>query len=140
MQYEDTFEITKTTNDYIHIVYKKFIQGQGWLNTYKCFNGTSWSDPDYFDGNSVPLRQIGLSSVSNDLFCTWVKLSTPYLRFRQYDAIPLTPTNFTGTTYNNHPKLTWSLNNEPDIAGYEIWRQIIPSDYSLLTTVNNATS
>ncbi len=125
LQYEDTFEITKTTNDYIHIVYKKFIQGQGWLNTYKCFNGTNWSDPDYFDGNSVPLRQIGLSSVSNDLFCTWVKLSTPYLRFRQWDAAPLAPQNLTVVkSANNHPLLSWTKNNEPDVTQYKIYKKI----------------
>ena len=94
--YEDAFEITKTTNDYLHLIYKKFIQYQGWLYTYKYYDGTSWSTSDSFDDNALTNRQIGLSSVSNDLFCTWVKFETDpkMMRFRQYDADTTCATKF----------------------------------------------
>jgi len=64
------------------------------------------------------------------------------LKDRQYDAAPLKPPNFAGTTYNNHPKLTWTLNNEPDMSGYEIYRKLTQGlgVYELLTTVNSSTS
>jgi hypothetical protein len=137
-QYEDAFEITKTTNDYIHILYKKYLGSPiGWAYTYKYYDGTNWITEDDFDHNSVPLRQIGLSSVSNDLFCTWVKQETDpkMMRFRQYDAIPLAPQNLTATAYQqseiSHPKLNWSFNNEPDVYitsnAYEISRRTMPS-------------
>lgn len=35
--YEDAFEITKTTNDNIQIIYKKFIEGAGWNFVYKYY-------------------------------------------------------------------------------------------------------
>ena len=123
--FEDSFEITKTTNDYIHLIYKKFIQFQGWNYTYKYYDGTSWSTPYSFDDYAINGRQIGLSSVSNDLFCTWVKWETPtkYMRFRQYDAIPLAPTGLTITEdVNHHPRLNWNANPEPDIHHYIIER------------------
>ncbi|MCF8242348.1 MAG: T9SS type A sorting domain-containing protein [Melioribacteraceae bacterium] len=55
---------------------------------------------------------------------------------------PETPANFTGTTYDNHPKLNWSLNNEPDIAGYEIYSKLTGGSgvYELLTTVSASSS
>jgi hypothetical protein len=126
--YEDAFEITKTINDYnyyIHIVYKMHISGQGWSYTYKYFDGTNWiaPDPHTLDYNSVGLRQIGLSSVSDDLFCTWVKSGTPYLRYRQWDDIPIAPTGLTITEdANHHPRLNWNANPEPDIHHYIIER------------------
>jgi len=55
------------------------------------------------------------------------------------DPAPQTPANFAGTIYNNHPKVTWSLNSEPYIAGYEIYRNIT-GNYYLLGTVNASTS
>ena len=40
----------------------------------------------------------------------------PYQKyFRHYDAAPLAPQNFTATTYENHPKITWSACNEADV-------------------------
>ena len=64
--------------------------------------------------------------------------------FSKVNTPPLTPSNFSGTFYTNHPKLLWSLNAELDIAGYEIWRKIIPfggsGSYTLLTTVSNTTT
>jgi len=124
--YEDAFEITKTTNDYIHILCKKYVQSIGWSYTYKYYDGSNWFTEDDFDHLSVALRQIGLSSVSNDLFCTWVKWESPikYLRFRQYDAIPLAPTGLTITeSVNNHPYLQWNANQEPDLDKYYIYRR-----------------
>jgi len=127
-QYEDAFEITKTTdNNFIHILCKKYIYpGPGWCYTYKYYNGSNWiTTDDFYDQVSTALRQIGLSSVSNDLFCTWVKWQTPtrYLSYRQYDAIPIAPTNLTITkSQNNHPLLQWNKNNEPDIFYYKIYR------------------
>ena len=55
--------------------------------------------------------------------------------------MPLTPPNFAGTTYNNHPKLTWTK-REPDIQYFEIYWQIVndpkdPGSWNLLTTTSN---
>ncbi|MCH7724743.1 MAG: T9SS type A sorting domain-containing protein, partial [Bacteroidetes bacterium] len=50
------------------------------------------------------------------------------IKYRQYDAAPLTPPNFAGTNYNNRPKLTWDK-IEPDIEYFEIWRSFFASGY-----------
>ncbi|NWG28708.1 MAG: hypothetical protein HXY48_09280 [Ignavibacteriaceae bacterium] len=125
-QFEDAFEITKTTNDNIHILYKKTMGSPiGWAYAYKYYDGTNWitPDPHILDYNSVGLRQIGLSSVSNDLFCTWVKSGTPYLHYRQWDDIPLAPTGLTITEdANHHPRLNWNVSPEPDRNIYKIYR------------------
>jgi hypothetical protein len=126
-QFEDAFEITKTNNDNIYILYKKYVYpGNGWSYAYKYYTGTNWiTTSEFNDQVSVAGRQIGLSSVSNDLFCTWVKWETPtkYLRFRQYDAIPLAPTGLTITEdVNHHPILNWNVSPEPDRYQYNVYR------------------
>lgn len=59
-------------------------------------------------------------------------------------APPPVPANFLGSSYNNHPKLSWSLNSEPDMVSYEVWRVIFPSggtgSYSLIATLNKTIS
>ena len=139
--YKDAFEVTKTSNSNIHLIYKKYIQYQGWVYSYTYFNGSAWSEPYSFDNNALASRQIGLSSVSNDLFCTWVNGEISNLRYRQYDAVPVTPLAFAGTNYENHPKLTWTK-VEPDIEYFEIYWQIVsdpknPGSWNLLTTTSN---
>lgn len=126
--YDEDFEITKTTNDSIHIIYKGHVPSVGWSFLYKYYDGTNWStEPENLDEGYlyVPHIQIGLSSVSNDLFCTWVKQETDpkKMRFRQYDADPLAPQNLTVTTStNNHPLLSWTKNNEADLDHYNIYK------------------
>jgi hypothetical protein len=91
---------------------------------------------------------LNLSSGGNDVHVIWQDVVPGHnqnnLRYKYDDQAPLVPTNFTGTTYNNHPKLTWSLINGPDVV-YEIQRKISPfgepaGTWQLLTTVNSATS
>ena len=127
-------------------IYKGHVTSVGWSYLYKYYDGTNWStEPENLDEGYHPVShiQIGLSSVSNDLFCTWVKQETDpkKMRFRQWDADPLTPPNFTGTTYNNHPKLTWTK-IETDIQYFEVYWQLVndpkhPGSWNLLTTTSN---
>lgn len=90
----------------------------GYPNTiyHKSFDGSSWSSAySIATISSGYLNALSLSAVSNDLFVTFKESSSNYVKYRQYDAVPLTPTNFAGTTYNNHPKITWSPCSEPDV-------------------------
>ncbi|MBI5660706.1 MAG: T9SS type A sorting domain-containing protein [Ignavibacterium album] len=74
--------------------------------------------------------------------------SDNYLRYKQYDAAPLAPGDFAGSIYytgdNSHPKIQWTLNNEPDVReasqGYVIWRKVNQSSYSQIATVSGGTS
>ncbi len=47
------------------------------------------------------------------------------------------PLNFAGSSQNNHPKLTWDENIEPDFSNYEVWKKVNTGGYSLLTTTTN---
>ena len=102
-----------TSNGNLHIVNFAFDNGI----LYKYFDGNNWSS-DYTittDYINYDYNNIGLSTSSNDLFVTWKANNSNYLKYRQYDAVPLTPPNFAGTSYNNHPKITWSACKEPDV-------------------------
>ena len=111
-----------------HIIYE-ITGGVGYRN----YNGTSWSSEVEIGDEWVSPK---ISSVSNDLFTVW---GSDKVYYRQYDAVPLTPANFAGTTYNNRPKLTWTLNAEADLAGYQVYRKI-STDYELIALVNPNTS
>lgn len=37
--------------------------------------------------------------------------------------VPLAPTGLTTSIQNDHPRLTWNANSEPDISYYEIWKK-----------------
>ena len=106
---------------------------------YRFYNGSSWSSTTNLDNSSAIWINIGLSSVSNDVFVMWKHDGDNYLRYKQYDANPLTPSNFSGTIYNNHPKITWSANSEPDLDYYEIWKKggNEGGDWHLKTTTTN---
>ena len=105
------------------------------------YDGGDWSDEYTITEDYIDLynQHLAFSVTSNDLFVLWKPNSGNYVKYRQYDAAPLAPANFSGTTYNNHPKITWTLNNEPDISGYEIYRNI-SGGYVLLGTVSASTS
>lgn len=52
--FEDAFEITKDNDNTIHLVYKKFIQYEGWLYTHiYSVDGTSWSTPETLDSYGI---------------------------------------------------------------------------------------
>jgi hypothetical protein len=67
--------------------------------------------------------QLKSSSVSNDVYLVWRNEGSNYLSYQQYDAVPLAPQNLAVTvSSSNHPLLSWSKNNEPDINYYTIER------------------
>ncbi len=68
-------------------------------------------------------------SAYNDIYVNWRDNNSDYLKLRQYDANPKTPENFSKTTSNNAPKVTWSYSNEPDIQHYQVWRRWVEGSY-----------
>ena len=107
--YADVNEIVSATNTYdgkTHIIYS----GSSSV-VYRSYNGTSWSS-EFTIGDWYKVPRI--SSSSNDLFVIWRNWDN-YIRYRQYDAAPIAPQNFSATTYDNHPKIIWSACNETDV-------------------------
>jgi hypothetical protein len=127
---EYTFDICRTYNSELQLVYE--LDAVDLL--HRSYNG-SWSDPafevdnnQYFAGNPK-----GISSAGNDFFVLWKRQNSNSFYYRQYDATPLPPQGLAvqphqiGNTL--YAKLTWQLNNEPDVFikannAYEIWRRI----------------
>lgn len=50
---------------------------------------------------------------------------------------PLTPQNFSGTWYNNHPKIYWTANTDPDFDYYEVYKKVGSGSWSLKATRTN---
>jgi len=115
----NSFNTTRTSNDNIHIVYHPEYSGQNYGLGYRFFNGSSWSSPVILSSGETLKDHFGFFSVTNDLFVTWASFDDGYLRYKQYDANPLTPANFTGGIHdigwNAYPKITWNAVNEPDV-------------------------
>jgi len=65
------------------------------------------------------------------------KTSNNYVVYFDFDANPQTPQNFSGTWYNNHPKIYWTANTEPDFDYYEVWKKKGSASWSLKTTTTN---
>lgn len=98
------------------------------------YDGNDWSDDFQVSSDAVNYERqhLGFTTVSNDLFVVWKSTSSSYINYRQKDKEPLAPQGLTISVYqsgaNTYPKLTWTLNNEPDVFyqenAYEIERRI----------------
>src|SRR5690606_5533477 len=66
----NAFNLTKTTNDNIHlVVYPQYVDPNFGL-AYRFYNGSTWSTPILLDTDPSYGRNVGFTSVSNDLFLT----------------------------------------------------------------------
>lgn len=115
---------TNTNDNSTHIVYS-ISGGTG----YRIYSNGNWSDESYVLDYFISPR---IYSVSNDLYV--VAGGSNYLYFRQYDAAPSAPVNLLLSSYNNHPKLTWTKNPEADIDYYRIYKKIGRDSYSIYAT------
>ena len=103
---------TNTVDGKTHVVYE-IGGGVG----YKSYNGSSWSSEFTVGSYWISPK---LSQASNDLFVTWGGfINDEFLHYRQYDAVPLAPQGIAVNPYqqgnNIYAKLTWQINNEPDV-------------------------
>lgn len=97
---------------------------------------------------------VEVSSASNDIFVLWKPQNSSTLKYCNYDAAPLAPSNYAVSVYqsgtNYYPSLTWSLNSEPDVRqktsnAYKIERRTRPlngtwSSWSVLANLSGTTS
>lgn len=123
-----SFNVIKTYNDKLQLVYDDV----GNL-LHRSFDGY-WSGYFTIDGSyQTDLVPIGLANASNDVFVTWKRYGDNYLRYRQWDDYPLAPQGLAVNPYQQGgtlvAKLTWQLNNEPDVYiktsnAYRIERRI----------------
>jgi hypothetical protein len=140
------FNVTKTTNDNIHLVIYPEEVEQSFGLVHRIYNGSSWSSPVLLDTDPRYGINVGLTSVSNDLYLGFMIGTDNYLRYKQYDAAPLAPSNLTiSINSSDETVLTWTANNEPDIriinGKYNIYRaetdyngNLLP--YQLAATIN----
>ena len=122
--------VNNTLNNRIHIIY---YDEQAVNYVHKYLTGTTYSGVIA----NVPLFEQSsfLSSNSNDLYL--LRVSNPdypsKIKFRHYDDAPLAPTGLAVNPYQQGnvqcAKLTWQLNNEPDVFvktynAYQVERRI----------------
>lgn len=115
----------KTNNGNTHVVYK-YVNGASNTINHKSFDGSNWSDGYGIASGASYYKGPSLSTVSNDLFIILKESSSDYVKYRQYDALPLAPTNpqLSSNPGNGMVRFTWAMNNEPDISLYEVWRKV----------------
>jgi len=124
----NAFNITKTSNNNVHIVFYPEYVGQQQGLVHRVYNGSSWSSPVLLDNNPSYSKNFGLSSVSNDTYLCFLRSDNNFLRYKQFDQAPLAPQNLTVTrSPNNRPLLQWSRNNEADIQHYKIYKYKDPT-------------
>ena len=124
MEYTDFYSpfvsATNTFDGETHIVYSGFGS-----TTYRNYNGSTWSSGLTIGDNYLnPV----ISSVSNDLFVVWMgpPNENDYIKYRQYDAIPLAPQNLTigADPGDGLVRLNWTANTEEDLSNYEVFREV----------------
>lgn len=138
--YKNILNLCRTMDNNLNVLYSPENNGPEFGLGYKYFNGNNWSSPIILDLPEPRLSiDRGFSSVSNDLFVTWVKDEDAYIRYRQYDAAPLAPQNLTAqATPDYHPKLIWNNNTEADIQKYYVYRSTYNGGYTTpIATVNH---
>jgi len=54
------------------------------------------------------------------------------------DSPPSKPQNLTVAWYNNHPKITWDTNAEPDMKEYKIWKYAVGSAMVVATVTHSS--
>ncbi|MGQ9643944.1 MAG: hypothetical protein ACUVT3_08815, partial [Ignavibacterium sp.] len=138
----NAFNLTKTTNDNVHLIYYPEYVDPNFGLAYRSFNGSSWTSPILLDTDPSYGRNVGFTSVSNDLFISFMRSSDNYLRYKQNNQAPLAPQNpqLSANPGNNRVRISWTRNNEADIASYEIWRKVAELGgvwQNIGTTTNN---
>ncbi|MGB9664787.1 MAG: T9SS type A sorting domain-containing protein [Ignavibacteria bacterium] len=116
--------VITTNNGILHIVYPSFYGIK-----YRYYDGNNWSSEQTIStGNYYNYKSPYIYSKSNDLYVIWKDEGSNYIKYRQYDAAPLAPQNLSVTIVSGKPKLSWTLNNEPDVrvnsGGYRIERRL----------------
>lgn len=150
-------QTTTTSDNKIHSAYTWYgVLGDGYQNypletglihdSYN--NGTRDGENVEVNYNYEQYANVEISSTSNDLFVLWKPATSNIMKYRQYDAAPLAPLNYAVSVYqsgtNYYPRLTWALNNEPDVRNktsnaYKIERRTRPllGSWSSWTTMAN---
>jgi hypothetical protein len=134
-----------TNNGNLHVINHGLSNGI----QYRYFNGSSWSSEQIISSDFLynpDENNIGFSSSSNDLYVSWKAYNNNYIKYRQYDAAPLAPSNLAiSINSSDETVLTWNANTEPDVritnGKYKIYRaetdlngNILP--YQLAATIN----
>ena len=85
-----------------------------------------WFYPNTFDetvtNSTYPSTQSGWSEVSQSTVEVWQLENQTHCDIRWDINPPETPQMLTVAWDNDHPKLTWNSNTEPDMQSYKIWK------------------
>lgn len=122
----NAFNVTKTSDNNVHVVIYPEEAEESYGLVHRTYNGSSWSSAVLLDNDPRYGRNVGFTSVSNDLFLTFMRGSDNYLRYKQNNQNPLAPTGLVISSQNYHPRLDWNANAEPDIYQYIVEKYVGP--------------
>jgi len=97
-------------------------------------NSTSAISEDY------GINSISGSASYNDIYVNWSHYNSAYLQLRQFDEDPQIPQNLSVAWYSDHPKLTWTTNEDTDMKEYKIWKYVNGSAMVVATVTHSASS
>jgi hypothetical protein len=85
-------------------------------------------------------KHLNLSSAGNEVHLLWQdnqgSNNGNNLRYKWDNQNPIAPQSLTMSSHNNHPKLIWQKNPEPDVDFYRIYRKKGAGSYTLHATVS----
>ncbi|MBI2417808.1 MAG: T9SS type A sorting domain-containing protein [Ignavibacteriales bacterium] len=125
-----------TTDNVVNLLYSY----AGIRLYHRTFDGSNWNTATELSSLDGPSA---ITATSNDLFAVYTKRVNNVKKFmlRTIDATPLAPTGMQiATASGNHPQISWTRNNEPDINTYKIYRKYGAAAWALLTSVSSTAS
>jgi len=106
-------------------------------STDVCVEDILSSTPPWNNDPNHPSTRILMLNQSNQYIMTESIDAGEGRLYRIININPSIPQNFSGTWYNNHPKIYWTANTEPDFDHYEVWKKKGSASWSLKTTTTN---
>ncbi len=125
----DQLMILKNSSPYYASLHE-FSAGNGWSELWnnggvQSITSTGWQ-MGTVDAYVAPERHL-------------VAVNSTWAMSARFDWYPNIPQNVAVGPSNNHPQVTWTRNSEPDIAGYDIYRDL-GSDFGLIATASASAS
>gem|GEM_PF-3498555 len=106
-------------------------------STDVCVEDILSSTPPWNNDPNHPSTRILMLNQSNQYIMTESIDAGEGRLYRIININPSIPQNFSGTWYNNHPKIYWTANIEPDFDHYEVYKKVNSGSWSLKTTTAN---
>ncbi len=147
--HQKLYRTTMNVNGYDEMNFYQKINGIGYsCHTPVYFENSAWGDDeDAFDlsFNNVLSPASNPNTANSGSIEFSVEIVGNYILHFYFDGDgtdefvgkPSKPQNIQITWYNNHPKITWNANGEPDLDHYEIYKKRGGGNYNYFASTTN---